>query len=65
VVVVAGDSANDLDMFVLPFKGIVVGNAEPALRQLASENIYQAGGRYAAGVLEGLHYWGVLDDSKQ
>lgn len=61
-VVVAGDSANDLDMFVPPFKGIVVGNAEAVLRELANEhdNIYQARATHAAGVLEGLRYWGVV-----
>ncbi|HEX6387101.1 MAG TPA: HAD-IIB family hydrolase [Anaerolineae bacterium] len=59
-VVVAGDSANDLDMFVDPYKGIVVANADPELKELLGDHIYQARQRHAAGVLEGLRYWGVL-----
>ncbi len=31
-VVVAGDSGNDMDMFIDPFRGIVVGNADDDLR---------------------------------
>ena len=60
----AGDSANDLDMFVAPFKGIVVGNAEAVLRDLATQHeyIYQARATHAAGVLEGLRYWGVVGE---
>jgi sucrose-6F-phosphate phosphohydrolase len=60
-VVVAGDSANDLDMFVPPYKGIVVANADPELMELRGDHIYHARSRHAAGVLEGLRYWQVLD----
>lgn len=59
-VVVAGDSGNDRDMFCGPFKGIVVGNAEAALRSLSGGNLYQARAAHAAGVLEGLKHWAVL-----
>jgi len=59
-VVTAGDSANDLDMFVPPNKAIIVANAEKALRALAGEHIFQAKSEYAAGLLEGLRYWGVI-----
>ncbi len=59
-VLVAGDSGNDIDMFVPPYKGIVVGNADPILKQLQAPHIYQARAAYAAGVLEGLRYWQVL-----
>ena len=59
-VVVAGDSGNDLDMFVDPYKGIVVANADSELKALQGENIYQTQARHAAGVLEGLRHWGVL-----
>ena len=31
--VVAGDSLNDLDLFASGYRGIVVGNCEPALRE--------------------------------
>ncbi|MFQ5976818.1 MAG: HAD-IIB family hydrolase [Candidatus Heimdallarchaeota archaeon] len=42
-VIVAGDSGNDVSMFEHGFKGIVVGNAHPELKELAiSSNIYVA-----------------------
>ena len=58
-VVVAGDSGNDVDMFIAPFRGIVVGNADADLRAQIAAHIYHAQGHCAAGVLEGLNYWGV------
>ncbi len=60
-VVVAGDSANDLDMFVSPFKGIIVANADPVLKALSGHNVYHAASPYATGVLEGLRHWGAVD----
>jgi sucrose-6F-phosphate phosphohydrolase len=62
-VVVAGDSANDLDMFTPPYKGIVVANADLELKQLEGDHIYHARSAHAAGVLEGLRYWQVLDQA--
>lgn len=59
-VVVAGDSGNDLEMFVAPYRGIVVANAAPELKQLRGEHIYHARLAYAGGVLEGLRFWQVL-----
>lgn len=59
-VVAAGDSKNDLDMFGSPNRVIIVGNAEADIKSLKGEHIYQARAGYAAGVLEGLHFWGVL-----
>lgn len=59
-VVTAGDSANDLDMFTPPNKAIIVANAEPSLKALKGEHIYQAKAKYAAGLVEGLRYWAVF-----
>lgn len=59
-VVVAGDSGNDLEMFVAPYRGIVVANAAPELKQLQGDHIYHARLAYAAGILEGLRFWQVL-----
>lgn len=56
-VTVAGDSGNDLDMFRLGFRGIVVGNAQPELKEFTAPNVYHAQGHFAAGVLEGLQHW--------
>lgn len=60
-VVVAGDSGNDATMFQQGFRGIVVGNALPELRALAGPHVYHAAAPFAAGVLEGLAYWGAID----
>jgi sucrose-6F-phosphate phosphohydrolase len=59
-VVVAGDSGNDREMFVAPHKGIIVANADADLKSLRADHIYHASAAFAGGVLEGLHYWGVL-----
>lgn len=59
-VVVAGDSANDREMFLHTFKGILVGNADEALKSLSSPQIHHAASSCAAGVLEGLRHWGVV-----
>jgi sucrose-6F-phosphate phosphohydrolase len=61
-VVVAGDSGNDLEMFVRHYRGIVVANADPDLKNLTGSHIYHAQAAYAAGVLEGLRYWNVLPE---
>jgi sucrose-6F-phosphate phosphohydrolase len=60
-VFVAGDSGNDLSMFQVGFRGIVVGNAAEELRLLRSERVFQASDCFAAGVLQGLQYWMQVD----
>ena len=60
-VVVAGDSANDLDMFEGSLAGIVVSNAEAELKRLCGGNVYHARLPHAGGVHEGLRFWGVLE----
>lgn len=59
-VVVSGDSGNDVEMFIAPYHGIIVGNADADLRRLTGEHIYQASASCAAGVLEGLNHWRVV-----
>ncbi len=59
-VVVAGDSGNDLEMFVAPYKGIIVANATAELKQKQGDHIYHAQATHAAGVLEGLRFWRVI-----
>ena len=61
-VIVAGDSGNDRDMFTTPYpyKGIIVSNAEAALKELDTSHIYHAPAPQAAGVLAGLQHWQVL-----
>jgi len=59
-VVVAGDSGNDLEMFIAPYKGIIVANATAELKQKQGDTIYHAQAAHAAGVLEGLHFWRMI-----
>jgi sucrose-6-phosphatase len=61
--VVCGDSGNDISLFgVDRTLGIMVGNAQPELQQWAAANPsdrhYQATAKYAAGIIEGLAYFG-------
>ena len=59
-VLVSGDSANDLDMYADPFRGIVVANGHAELKKLGGPAVYHATRRCSAGVLEGLRRFGVL-----
>ena len=56
-VLVAGDSGNDLSMFLQGFRGIVVGNAQAELAGLFGPNIYRSPHPYADGVIDGLDFW--------
>jgi len=66
-VVVAGDTGNDATMFVEFLKGVVVANARRELLEfadsLAGGDVYIARKPYAAGVEEGLEYFGVFNSS--
>ncbi|MCB5908724.1 HAD-IIB family hydrolase [Streptomyces pinistramenti] len=59
-VLVAGDSLNDLSLFGIGAHGVVMGNAEPALKaQLAHRRDVHAPGREgAAAILDALHRLG-------
>jgi hydroxymethylpyrimidine pyrophosphatase-like HAD family hydrolase len=62
--VVAGDSGNDLSMLQMSPHGIVVGNAQPELLRLRDEagpTLFFATADCAAGVLQGLRFFGVLE----
>jgi len=59
--IVAGDSANDLSMFKVAAKGIVVGNARDELRGAVDPQFtHFASASFAAGIIEGLEHWGAL-----
>ncbi|MEM6329790.1 MAG: HAD-IIB family hydrolase [Planctomycetota bacterium] len=63
-VATAGDSGNDLDMLTGQTAGIVVGNYAPELEPLAqrrSGRTYFAEGRFAAGIIEGLNHYGLVN----
>lgn len=59
-VVVAGDTLNDLALFDTGLRGIAVGNCEPGLRARVCErpHVYVAEEEGAAGILEGLRFFG-------
>ena len=59
-VVVCGDSGNDLDMFNLGFKGIIVGNAQAELKNFEGANAYHAVAEYSAGIIEGLAHFSFI-----
>lgn len=67
--VYAGDSGNDLAAMLSGFKVVVVGNATPGLREELThrgeelgilDRLYFAKEYFAAGVLEGCRYFGIL-----
>jgi sucrose-6-phosphatase len=63
--VVCGDSGNDIALFTQEYFGIIVGNARPELIEWYEanrrNNLYLAHNDCAAGVLEGLRYFGFFD----
>lgn len=61
-VLVAGDTANDISMFLLPgVNGIIVENALPELHSsVPPDRMYLARTAMADGVVEGLRHFGVL-----
>ncbi|MCF7701757.1 HAD-IIB family hydrolase [Loktanella sp. M215] len=64
-VIAAGDSGNDVDMLMACGRGIVVGNALPEIGHLRAEkHVYHARAAHAAGVLEGLAAFGLLDQPR-
>ncbi len=57
-VIVAGDSENDMDLFLAFDKGIVVANALANVKKrLQYKNFYFAKNSYARGVVEGLDFY--------
>lgn len=60
--VVAGDSLNDLALFETGLKGILVANAEPALRKRVGDHphVFAATAPGADGILEGLAHFGLV-----
>ncbi len=64
-VVVAGDTGNDVSMFLVPgVRGIAPENAEPELiDRLGGADAYHADGTCAAGILQGLRRFGVIPET--
>lgn len=66
-VLVAGDTANDVSMFLLPgVHGIIVENALPELYvEVSRVGIYLAQAAMADGVIEGLRHFGVIQEPER
>jgi len=64
-VLVAGDTGNDSDMFLLPgVSGLVVENAQPELFEAVVKlPVYVSRAVMADGVLEGLQHYGVIPEA--
>ena len=63
---VAGDSGNDTEMLIGDTLGVVVGNYSPELHPLKGQSqVYFAHRHFAAGILEGLAYYGFVSESAQ
>ena len=61
--VVAGDSGNDVAMFEGDVaRGIMVGNAKSGVVAVRQPEHFVATASYAAGLLEGLRHYGLLQD---
>ena len=62
-ILVAGDSGNDEEMLKGNTLGVVVGNYSKELSKLKNrEQIYFADQQFAHGIIEGMEYYGFLDD---
>ncbi|HEX5564860.1 MAG TPA: HAD-IIB family hydrolase [Sporosarcina sp.] len=62
---IAGDSGNDRDMLSLGHPSVIVGNAQPELRELEPcENLFWANANCAGGIYEAwLHFYGNRRES--
>ncbi len=62
--VVCGDSGNDIALFTVNRRGIIVGNARRELLQWHQDDLegdrYLAQAQYAAGIIEGLKHFGIM-----
>lgn len=56
-VMVFGDTGNDIELFRHGFRGTVVANALPELREAVDEHAYRSPLSYADGVLDGIRHW--------
>ncbi|RQD67666.1 MAG: HAD-IIB family hydrolase [Desulfonatronovibrio sp. MSAO_Bac4] len=63
-VLVSGDSGNDREMLSGSTLSVVVGNYSSELKNLPeTPTIYFATDKYAAGIIEGMNYYGFLEEN--
>jgi len=64
-VLVAGDSGNDREMLLGSMLGVIVGNYSQELKNMpVTSNIYFATDYYARGIIEGMQYFGFLEEKE-
>jgi sucrose-phosphate synthase len=64
-IVTAGNSGNDRDMLTGNTSGIIVGNYEKELEPLQNSlRIYFARAHHAAGIIEGLKHYHIIDNEE-
>ncbi|MEB1386354.1 HAD family hydrolase [Xanthomonas campestris pv. campestris] len=63
-ILVAGDTLNDLSMYLAGFRGVCVGDSETALTQATAqlEATYHASAPGCGGILEAIAHFGLLAD---
>ena len=60
-VMAAGDSGNDEDMLTGKSRGLIVANHSEEMQKLKGKaNIYFSPESYAAGIIDGLHHYGLV-----
>ncbi len=52
-----GDSGNDAQLLASGFRGTIVANALPELRDAVGRDVYQSPRPFADGVLDGIRHW--------
>jgi len=61
-ILVCGDSGNDMEMMSRRFRGVVVANYSSEMEALKGhKNVHFSAYKHAAGVLDGIRYYGLLD----
>ncbi len=56
-----GDSGNDAQLLSSGFRGTIVANALPELREAVSRDVYQSPRPFADGVLDGIQHWSNVE----
>ncbi len=59
-----GDSGNDAELLTSGFRGTVVANALPELRDAVGDDVYWSPKAYADGVLDGIRFWSARAGSR-
>jgi sucrose-phosphate synthase len=59
-VLVFGDSGNDTELLTSGFRGTVVANAHPDLRDAVASDVYLSPKAFADGIIDGVSHWSAV-----